>query len=103
MLSHRARRDRQVRRRWRLVAAVNARRLRFPVVVSLCGAHLLGDRLITALVSHPLEALTVEFVEADAVGLVGDEDVEDGPHERQAAFLAGEATHHLGPALDLAE
>src|SRR5207244_3085024 len=76
-------------------------RLRFPVVVSLCGVHLLGDRLVSAFVSHPLEALTVELVEADAVGLVRDEEVEDGPHEREAAFLTGEATHHLCPPLHL--
>jgi hypothetical protein len=29
-----------------------------------------------------LEALPVELVEADAVGLVGDEEVKDGPDER---------------------
>jgi hypothetical protein len=45
----------------------------------------------------------VELVEADAVGLVGDEEIEDGPDEREAAVLAGEAAHHLGPAFDLAE
>jgi hypothetical protein len=78
----------------RLFAAVNPPRLRFPVVVSLGGVHLLGDRLVSALVSHSLEALTVELVEPDAVGLVGDEEIEDGPDEREAAFLAGEAAHH---------
>ena len=55
------------------------------------------------LVSRSLEALAVELVEADAVGLVGDEEVECGPDERQAALLAGEAAHHLGAAFDLAE
>src|SRR6266566_8032883 len=84
-------------RRWRLFAAVNEPRPRFPVVVSLCGVDLLGDRLVSAFVSQSPEAQTVEFVEADAAGLMGDEEVEDGPHERQAAFLAGEATHHLWP------
>jgi hypothetical protein len=55
------------------------------------------------LVSRPAEALAVELVEADAVGLVCDQEVEDGPDEREAAVLAGEATHHLGAAFDLAE
>jgi hypothetical protein len=31
------------------------------------------------LVSHPPEALAVELVEADAVGLVGDEEVKGRP------------------------
>jgi hypothetical protein len=35
--------------------------------------------------------LAVEFGEANAVGLVGDEEVKDGPHEREAAVLAREA------------
>ena len=39
-------------RRWRPSAAVNSPRLRFPVVVSLGGSHLLGDRLFAALVSR---------------------------------------------------
>jgi hypothetical protein len=56
-----------VRPRWRLFAAVNSPRLRFPVVVSLGGAHLLGSRLFSVHVSHPSEALAVELVEADAV------------------------------------
>jgi hypothetical protein len=47
--------------------------------------------------------LAVELVEPDAVGFVGDQEVEDRPDERQAAFLAGEAAHHLGPPFDLAE
>jgi hypothetical protein len=42
-------------------AAVNSPRLRFPVVLSLRGAHLLGGRLFIALVSHPLEALALEL------------------------------------------
>ena len=36
---------------WRLFAAVNSPRLRFPVVVSLCGAHLLGGGLFASGVS----------------------------------------------------
>jgi hypothetical protein len=78
-------------------------RARFPVVVGLGGAHLLGSCLFIVLVSHPGEALAVELVEADAVGLVGDQQVEHGPDEREAALLAGEAAHHLGPPLDFAE
>jgi hypothetical protein len=58
-------------------------------VVSLCRCHLLGGGLFVSLVSDPLEALALEFVEADAVGLVGDEEVEDGPDEGEAAVLAG--------------
>ena len=39
----------------------------------------------------------------DTVGLVGDEQVEDGPDEGQAAGLAGEPADHLGAPLDLAQ
>src|SRR5437667_8062395 len=70
---------------------------------SLCGAHLLGDRLFTALVSDPLETLALELSELDAVGGVGDVEVKHGPDERQAAGLAGEPADHLGAALDLAQ
>ena len=59
------------------------------MVVSLCGCHLLRGRPFGAFVAHPLEALAVELVEVDAVGLVGDEEVEDGPDEREAAGFAG--------------
>ena len=45
----------------------------------------------------------VERGEADAVGLVGDQQVEDGPDEGEAAVLAGEPAHDLGAAFDLAE
>jgi len=38
-----------------------------------------------------------------AVRLVGDEQVEHGPQERQAAALAGEAAHHLRASFDFAE
>jgi hypothetical protein len=68
--------------RWRLFAAVNSPRLGFPVVVSLGGCHLLGDRLVSALVPDSLKALPVELVEADAVGLMSDQEVEDRPDER---------------------
>jgi len=40
-----------------------------------------------------VEALAVELGEPDAVGLVGDVEVQDGPHEREAAFLLHK--HHL--------
>jgi hypothetical protein len=49
-----------------------------------------------------LDALTVELVEVDAVGLVGNQEVEHSPDESQAAVLAGEAAHHLGAPFDLA-
>jgi hypothetical protein len=54
-------------------------------------------------VADSLEALAVEMVEADAVGLVGDQEVKDSPDERQEAFLAGEAADHLGAGFDLGE
>jgi len=73
------------------------------VVVSLCGAHLLGGRVFTAFVSDPLEALALEFGELDAVGGVADVEVKHGPDEREAAGLAGEAADHLGAPLDLAQ
>src|SRR5215217_6742142 len=71
--------------RWRLFAAVNSPRRRFPVVVRL------------------LKALAVELVEVDAVGLVSDQEIEHRPDQREAALFAGEAAHHLGAAFDLAE
>jgi hypothetical protein len=46
---------------------------------------------LIVLVAHPCEAFPVELVEADAVGLVGDQQVEHRPEDRQAALLAGEA------------
>src|SRR5919198_6400369 len=74
-----------------------------PGGVSLCGVHLLGSRFLVSLVSGPLEALAVELVEVDAVGLVSDEEIEHGPDQRETALLAGEPAHHLGPPFDLAE
>src|SRR5207245_1136186 len=71
--------------------------------LSLSGAHLLGDRLITAFVSHSLEALALELGEPDAVGGVRHAEVEHRPDEREAAGLAGEAADHLGASLHLAE
>ena len=59
------------------------------MVLSLRGAHLLGDRLLMALVSDPPEALALELGEPDAVGGVGDVEVEHGPDERQAASSPG--------------
>src|SRR5215207_4076733 len=88
---------------WRLFAAVNSPRFRLPVAVSLCGGHLLRDRPFSPFVSHPLEALAVELVEVDAVGLMSDQEIEHGPDERETALLAGEPAHHLGPPFDLAE
>src|SRR5918994_7468350 len=58
---------------------------------ALCGARLLRSGLFVSLIPHPLEALTVELVEPDSVGLVGDQQIKDRADERQAAFLAGEA------------
>src|SRR5438094_10438905 len=91
--------------RWSRVAfaAVNSPRLRFPVMFSLCGAHLLGDRLFTAPVSDPLEALALELGELDAVCGMGDVEVKHSPDERETAGLSGEAADDLGAALDLAE
>jgi hypothetical protein len=61
----------------------------------LCGVHLLGGRLLGVLVSGSVEVLAVELGESDAVGLVGDDEVEDGPYEGEAAVLAGEAARSL--------
>jgi hypothetical protein len=83
----------------RLFGAVNS----VPGLVSLCGCHLLGDGLFVALVARSFEALAVERVEVNAVGLVGDHKVEHGPDQGEAAALAREAAHHLGAAFDLAE
>jgi hypothetical protein len=46
--------------------------------------------------------LTVELGERDAVGVVGDEQVEYGPHERDAAGLAEEPADHPGSCVGLA-
>ena len=72
-------------------------------MVSLCGGRLLGDGLFVAGVCGSFEVLAVERGEVDAVGLVGDKQIEHGPDEGEAAVLAGEASHHLGAAFDLAE
>jgi hypothetical protein len=56
-----------------------------------------------ACISEVAQALAVELGEPDAVGGVGDVEVKDGPHEGEAAGLAGEAADHLRAALDLAE
>jgi hypothetical protein len=47
--------------------------------------------LLVALVAGSFEALAVERVEVDAVGLVGDEQVEDGLDEGEAAGLVWES------------
>src|SRR3954454_13086897 len=72
-------------------------------MVSLCGGHLLGERVVGFVVSDAVESLAVELGEADAVGLVRDEEIQNGPDEGEAAVLTGEAAHHLGPSFDLAE
>jgi hypothetical protein len=58
---------------------------------------------LSLVVAGSFEALAVEHVEVDAVGLVGDEEVEGGPDEGEAAVFAGEAAHHFGSAVDFAE
>ena len=72
-------------------------------MVSLCGGRLLGDGLFVAGVSRSFEVLAVECGEVDAVGLVGDQEVEHGPDEGEAAGLAGEPAHDLGAPADFAE
>jgi hypothetical protein len=47
--------------------------------------------------------LAFELAEADAVLGVGDLEVKHGPHEGQAAGLAGEAADHFGAAFDLGD
>jgi hypothetical protein len=42
-------------------------------------------------ISDAGESLAVELGEPDAVGLVSDQEIENGPDEREAAVLAGEA------------
>jgi hypothetical protein len=73
------------------------------VVVSLCGGHLLGDRLCVPLVSHLPEALVFELGEPDSVGGVADVEVKHGPNEGEAAGFAGEPADHLGASFDLAK
>jgi hypothetical protein len=73
------------------------------VVVSLCGGHLLLGGWLGWLMPGLVEALAIEFGEGDAVGGVGDDEVEHRPGEREAAALAGEPADHLGSPLDLAE
>jgi hypothetical protein len=46
--------------------------------------------LFGAVVSRSFEVLAVERGEVNAVGLVGDEQIEHGPDERAAAGPAGE-------------
>ena len=70
--------------------------------MSLCRGDLLGDRFVRFAVSNSVEPLVVELGEADAVGFVGDDEVEHGPDEREAAGLAGEPADDLGAPADLA-
>ena len=72
-------------------------------MVSLGGGHLLGGGLVVALVSETAQVLAFELGEPDAVGGVGDVEIEHGPDERQAAGLAGEAADHLGASVDFGE
>ena len=62
---------------------------RFPVALSLRGAHLLGGRLPIALVSDPLEALALELGELDAVGGVADVEVEHDPERARPLLSPG--------------
>ena len=73
------------------------------MVLSLGGGQLLGEGVVGSLVSHSLEGLALELGELDAVGGVGDVEVQDGPDEREAARLAGEAADDLGAAFNFAE
>jgi hypothetical protein len=75
---------------WRLFAAVNSPAAWVPGI-SLCGRRLLGDRVVGFVISDAVESLAVELGEPDAVGLVSDQEIENGPDEREAAVLAGEA------------
>src|SRR5215218_10950139 len=86
----------------RLFAAVNSLAAQVPGI-SLCGGQLLWARVVGFVISDAVESLAVELGEADAVGLVSDEQIENGPDERQAAVLAGEPAHDLRPPFDLAE
>ena len=69
----------------------------------LCRGDLLGGRVLGRGVAGAVQVLAVGGGEADAVGLVGDQEVEDGPADSEAAVFAGEAAHDLGAAFDLAE
>ncbi len=73
------------------------------MLLSLCGAHLLGGCWFVAFVSGPLEPLALELGEPDAVGGVRHVEVEHSPYEGEAAGLAEEAADHLGAPLDLAQ
>ena len=59
--------------------------------------------MVGFVISDVVEPLAVEFGEPDAVGLVGDEEIQDGLDQGQAAVLAGEPAHHLGPSFHFAE
>ena len=58
-------------------------------MVSLCGGQLPGGRLFVSVVSDPLEVLAFELGEVDAVGGVGDVEVEHGPDEREQLVSPG--------------
>jgi hypothetical protein len=73
------------------------------VALSLSGARLLVGRFLAAGVSHSAQVVAFELAEPDAVLGVGDVEVKHGPHEGEAAGLAGEAADHLGTAFDLGE
>jgi hypothetical protein len=54
-------------------------------------------------ISGAVESLAVELGEPDAVGLVSDEEIQDGPDQGEAAVLAGEAADYLRAPFDLGE
>jgi hypothetical protein len=85
-----------------------------PTVIRQPGERALLPRLVAAgglaIVTAPADARTrgtsvVDmFAEQfDIDSRVGDVEVEDGPDEREAAGLAGEAADHLGAAFDLGQ
>jgi hypothetical protein len=61
------------------------------------------DRVVGFVIPDAVEPLAVELGEPDAVGLVSDEELQDGPDQGQAAVLAREPAHHLRAPFDLAE
>jgi hypothetical protein len=79
----------------------NLPRLRFPGR-SVCAAHASSGMVCSRSPYLVRRGVAVRAGEADAVGGVGDVEVEHGPDGSEAPGLGGEAADHLGPPLDRA-
>lgn len=67
-----------------------------------CGGHVLPGRPLGLLALEAVDRQPVEVAEAVPLG-VGDDEVEHGPAEGDAASLSGHAPDHIGTPAHLVE